>query len=403
MHVLFANTGVQVVCIPLRGGSRYQTNQIGYGWQRCAMRRRGRQRSPADLPLHPVADHPVGHDAAVPGRRHLLRRPGSRLLLLAHLADPRLPRQSARAAGHRGQAAEGRAATSSSASAPRRPRPATPSTSTWSSTSATAAPACCCWNWPAKSARRRRCSPSSSPTATTSTPGTRKASSSAMPAARWFSSKTHWCNTPYLPPLEQKKIDYHTVGEEDGKRGWFGRGGKSRQAKVEMVVTPPLVRRPLHGPHGPRGRRRGAGHAGRRRHPHRRELAQALPLGRRRELAGRGQLAHGRSRRPLQDRRLRLAAEGSLPQVHPRGRPRLPPAGQRAQGERVRRRGPAQAAARAPRADDRRALRDALPGLHLRQLDRLPQRLRRGGPGPRNPHAHAQLSQRHDPGGAAAA
>src|SRR5579862_3289145 len=37
MHVLFANTGVQVVCIPLRGGSRYQTSQIGYGWQRCAI------------------------------------------------------------------------------------------------------------------------------------------------------------------------------------------------------------------------------------------------------------------------------------------------------------------------------------------------------------------------------
>ncbi len=92
----------------------------------------------------------------------------------------------------------------------------------------------------------------------------------SQPAARWFSSKTHWCNTPYLPPLQQKKTDYHTVGDEDGKRGWFGRGGKSRQAKVEMVVTPPLVRRPLHGPHGPRGRRRGAGHAGRRRHPHRR-------------------------------------------------------------------------------------------------------------------------------------
>jgi len=37
MHILFANTGVQIVCIPLRGGSRYQTSQIGYGWQRCAM------------------------------------------------------------------------------------------------------------------------------------------------------------------------------------------------------------------------------------------------------------------------------------------------------------------------------------------------------------------------------
>ena len=35
MHVLFANTGVQVICVPMRGGSRYQAAQIGYGWQRC--------------------------------------------------------------------------------------------------------------------------------------------------------------------------------------------------------------------------------------------------------------------------------------------------------------------------------------------------------------------------------
>ncbi|HUT91787.1 MAG TPA: hypothetical protein VMY37_19995, partial [Thermoguttaceae bacterium] len=34
MHVLFANTGVQIVCVPLRGGARYTTAQIGYGWQR---------------------------------------------------------------------------------------------------------------------------------------------------------------------------------------------------------------------------------------------------------------------------------------------------------------------------------------------------------------------------------
>ena len=71
------------------------------------------------------------------------------------------------------------------------------------------------------------------------------------------------------------------------------------------------------------------------------------------------------------------------------------------QGERVRRRGPAEAAPRA-RVLMTAALYELLgPGLHLRQLARLSQLLRRGRPGPRNPHAHAQLSQRHDPGGAA--
>jgi len=35
MHTLFANTGVQVVCVPLPSGRRYTSAQIGYGWQYC--------------------------------------------------------------------------------------------------------------------------------------------------------------------------------------------------------------------------------------------------------------------------------------------------------------------------------------------------------------------------------
>ena len=35
MHILFANTGVQIVCVPLQSGRRYTTAQIGYGWQHC--------------------------------------------------------------------------------------------------------------------------------------------------------------------------------------------------------------------------------------------------------------------------------------------------------------------------------------------------------------------------------
>lgn len=35
MHILFANSGVQLVCIPLQSGRRYTTAQIGYGWQQC--------------------------------------------------------------------------------------------------------------------------------------------------------------------------------------------------------------------------------------------------------------------------------------------------------------------------------------------------------------------------------
>jgi hypothetical protein len=63
----------------------------------------------------------------------------------------------------------------------------------------------------------------------------------SMPASRWFPSKTHWCNTPYLPTMPQTKIEYRTVGEDENGGGWFGRGKKkARQIPVEVKVTPPL-------------------------------------------------------------------------------------------------------------------------------------------------------------------
>ena len=50
MHILFANTGVQIVCIPLKGGSRYQTAQIGYGWQRCQCGSGAESETPRAIP-----------------------------------------------------------------------------------------------------------------------------------------------------------------------------------------------------------------------------------------------------------------------------------------------------------------------------------------------------------------
>jgi hypothetical protein len=38
MHVLFANTGVQYVCEPLRQGTRFTSAEIGLGWQPCEMK-----------------------------------------------------------------------------------------------------------------------------------------------------------------------------------------------------------------------------------------------------------------------------------------------------------------------------------------------------------------------------
>jgi len=50
MQILFANTGVQLVCVPLKGGSRYQTSQIGYGWQRCQCGGGGEDEPTRDYP-----------------------------------------------------------------------------------------------------------------------------------------------------------------------------------------------------------------------------------------------------------------------------------------------------------------------------------------------------------------
>ena len=62
----------------------------------------------------------------------------------------------------------------------------------------------------------------------------------ARPTDRWFSSKTHWCNTPYLRPLPRKRVEYRVV-EEEPRAGWFSRGkGGPKQVKVEVVAAPPL-------------------------------------------------------------------------------------------------------------------------------------------------------------------
>jgi len=48
MHILFANTGVQIVCIPLQSGRRYTTAQIGYGWQKCLCKPEGAEEDDDD-------------------------------------------------------------------------------------------------------------------------------------------------------------------------------------------------------------------------------------------------------------------------------------------------------------------------------------------------------------------
>lgn len=51
MQTLFANTGVQLICIPLGSGRRYTTAQIGYGWQYCQLENPKRLEDPEAPPL----------------------------------------------------------------------------------------------------------------------------------------------------------------------------------------------------------------------------------------------------------------------------------------------------------------------------------------------------------------
>ncbi len=239
MHVLFANTGVQVVCIPLRGGSRYQTNQIGYGWQRCGTAGANPNDPPKTFPYvqwqiiqsgstrlflavdTTCGDPDVGFFCSPNSltRDFLVNLQG---LLdiegkpLKGVPDVELCiRPAAAAAGDAkhvhmiidfGNSRTGVLLLELAGEISQTPQMLPFELSNRYHLDA--------WN--------------------------EEGEYVSQPAARWFSSKTHWCNTPYLPPMPQKKVDYHTVDEDEGKRGWFGRSGKSRQAKVEMVVTPPL-------------------------------------------------------------------------------------------------------------------------------------------------------------------
>ncbi len=321
MHILFANTGVQIVCIPLRGGNRYQTNQIGYGWQRTSVAgasqndgapARGSRTFPyiqwqiiqsGTTRLFLAVDTSCGDpDVGYFCSANSLTR--DFLVCLDGLLDiegkplkgvPDVELCIRPAAATAGDAKHvhmivdfGNSRTGVLLLELAGEISQTPQMLPFELTNRYHLDA---WN--------------------------EEGEPVSQPAARWFSSKTHWCNTPYLPPLQQKKTDYHTVGEDDAKRGWFGRGRQDEAGQGGSRRHAAYVRRPLDGPPGPRGRRRGAGDAGGRRHSHRRQFAEALPLGRRRKLAGRGQLAHGRPHRPLPHGGLLLAAERPVPQVQP--------------------------------------------------------------------------------------
>ena len=239
MHVLFANTGVQLVCVPLRSGSRYQTAQIGYGWQRCQCSSAAQDEPPRNYPFiqwqiiqaattkmflavdTTCGDPQVGYfcEPSALTRDFVVHLAG--LLDLQGKPLKGAPeielciRPATAMAGDAkhvhmvidfGNSRTGVLLLELAGEISQTPQMLPFELSNRYHLDA--------WNDQGEFV--------------------------SMPAARWFSSKTHWCNTPYLPPTVQKKIEYHAVGEGEGRPGWFRLGKRPKQSKVEVVVTPPL-------------------------------------------------------------------------------------------------------------------------------------------------------------------
>jgi len=240
MHVLFANTGVQIVCIPLKGGSRYQTSQIGYGWQRCQCGPNAEDEPPRDFPyvqwqiiqsgmtkLFLAVDTTCGD----PDIGYFCEPSALTRDFIVHL-DRLLDLQ--------GQALRG---------APDIELCIRPATATAGDAKhvhmiidfGNSRTGALLLELAGEISQTPQMQPFELVNRYHLDAWDDEGEFVNTPDARWFSSKTHWCNTPYLPPAQQKKTEYHAVDEGEGKSGWFGgKKKKARQTKVEVVETPPL-------------------------------------------------------------------------------------------------------------------------------------------------------------------
>ncbi|MBP3693844.1 MAG: virulence factor SrfB [Thermoguttaceae bacterium] len=255
MHILFANTGVQVICVPLKGGARYTVNQIGNGWQRtkCGLAEEQDQNSkkrnaqPAEstavefpfiqwqiiqgttTKMYLAVDTTCG-DTEIGYFCDANSLTGDHIINLENIQD--LNGQPLRgvpmteicirpAAAVAGDAKHvhmvvdfGNSRTGALLLEVVGEISQTPQMLPFELTNRYHLDA---WDDEGQYLRN--------------------------PGARWFSSKSHWCNTPYLPPQMMRKIEYQQIDEGGEKRGWFGFGkssSKVRTNKVEVARRPDI-------------------------------------------------------------------------------------------------------------------------------------------------------------------
>jgi len=240
MQVLFANTGVQTICIPLKGGSRFQTSQIGYGWQRC--------RCGSGLEGDPVREFPYI-------QWQIIQSGVTKLFLAVDTTcgDPEIGFFCDPSALTRDFIIQLEGLMDLTGN-PLRGVPPTefcirPATATAGDAKhvhmivdfGNSRTGILLLEMAGEIAQTPQMLPFELSNRYHLDMWDEEGELVSHPENRWFSSKTHWCNTPYLQPGTMKKTEYHAVQEEEQKKGWFGRGKKGgRQTKVEVAVVPPM-------------------------------------------------------------------------------------------------------------------------------------------------------------------
>lgn len=240
MHILFADTGVQIICIPLKSGSRFQASQIGYGWQRCQCGTGDETKPPRPYPFI----------------QWQIIQSGTTKLFLAvdtSCGDPDL-----------GYFCEASSLTKDFAlrleglvdlqGKPLRGVPAIDLCIRPASASAGDAKhvhmivdfgnsrtGALLLEVVGEISQTPQMTPFELVNRYHLDAWDENGEFQSSESARWFSSKTHWCNTPYQPPLAQKKTEFRMVEDDEGRGSWFGMGKKkAKQAKVEVTIAPPM-------------------------------------------------------------------------------------------------------------------------------------------------------------------
>lgn len=240
MHVLFANTGVQIVCVPIQAGRRFTTAQIGYGWQygRCLGKKKDEE-DEEEAP--PVVDFPYI-------QWQIIQSAASKLFLaidtslgdpdVGYFCDPTslhgdFPITLENLLDRTGQPLQGiprvevvlRAATATAGEA----KPVHMVIDFGNSRTGALL-----LEMSGEVAQSAKMMPFELMNRYMLDSFSESGEQISRPSARWFSSKTRWCNSPYLSPQERVKKEYY----RETVKGLFGSKQVTRDR--ETFVTPNL-------------------------------------------------------------------------------------------------------------------------------------------------------------------